>query len=184
MSGFASRVRRFHERDSARERVARAHALALGQDEQRIDVELLETGLQIERHLRKGDDGSGERVDIAGGFSASAREDRVRAQFADHVMRLVVRDGREAERDILEHFGVDPAEAAHHGRTERRVVLDPDDDLDRVAYFLLQQHAFDGRTGRMTPRIREDFVAGVGERGRLANADAHRARFCLVRDIR
>src|SRR4051812_10294262 len=104
------------------QRVRRLHALAFFHDEQRIDVELGKRVFQIDRERREPHDRVGERLDVAVRLASCPREQRIAFDLLDHLASDRKRDGREPERDVLQHFGEDAAETEHDRRPEQRIV--------------------------------------------------------------
>src|SRR5204863_9021414 len=91
------------------QRVERRRALAFWPDQQRIDVDARELPLlrrDKHRELRQSD---GERVDVAGRLAARPFEDRGAAQLADHVVRFLDSERRDAESDIAQYLDKDAA---------------------------------------------------------------------------
>ncbi len=75
-------------------------------------------------------DDIGERLYIDGLLSPVAVQDDAALDLADHGQRHFSIHRRNADRDVLEHFGEDAAQAEEHGRPELRVPLRADDGLD------------------------------------------------------
>ena len=66
----------------------------------------------------------------AAGPAADAVEDARAAQVVEHRHRDPRRDRRQADRDVVEHLGEDPAEPDQDDRAELRVAPEADDQLD------------------------------------------------------
>ena len=83
--------------------------------------------------LRDRRDGLRGGREVHRGTAANAAKECGRPQILEHSASGVGVDGGERERDVLEHLGVDAAEADHGDGAEPRVALDTDDELDPVA---------------------------------------------------
>ena len=59
-------------------------------------------------------------------------------------------DRREADRDVVEDLGEDPARADEHGRPEHRVALEADDQFHARRGHRLDEDAADVQAGRAT----------------------------------
>ena len=131
------------------------------------------------RELRQSD---GERVDVAGRLAARAFEDRGAAQLADHVVRLLDSERRDAESDIAQYLDKDAAEAEHDDGAEHRVVLHAEDHLDAALDHRRQQDAVD--LGARRPRrdaLHDLIEGGAGLARRHVEHDAAHLR--LMRDV-
>src|SRR5256885_12624060 len=80
---------------------------------------------------------------IAWRFTAGGSYDQIRPDRLDHSPRVAVRQRRQAERDVLEIFDVDSAEAEDQERAVHLVPRHPEDDLHASAHELLQEEALD-----------------------------------------
>ena len=75
-------------------RVDRDHALAIGQDDQRIDVDAVELTAETYSEIRDGDDRFAQGIDIAGRFAAHAAENAaipIQASSANEVSGVACR---------------------------------------------------------------------------------------------
>ena len=97
------------------------------------------------------DSACGQRVEIAGRLAARAFEHRPAAQFADHAVRLLDPERRDAEGHVAQHLDKDAAEPEHHDRAEHRIVLHAEDHLDAAAHHRRDQDAVESWRAARAP---------------------------------
>ena len=85
------------------------------------------------------DSACGQRLDVAGRLAARAFEHRPAAQFADHAVRLLDPERRDAEGHVAQYLDKDAAESEHHDRAEHRIVLHAEDHLDAAPHHRRDQ---------------------------------------------
>ena len=130
------------------------------------------TRRQREQHV-------GQLLSIDRRLAAELAEQLLRREVVDELERIEPAERYEAERDVGDRLGEDPADAEHHGGPELRVAHEPGDELT-VAAHLLRDDQVDlavirccrgeQRVGRLAHRI--------GRR----EVEAHQTALGLVRD--
>src|SRR6476620_6353543 len=118
------------------QRIRRHHTSTLFHHEQRIYIELRHVVLHIDSERGEPHDRIGERLEIGRRPAANSREHGIALDLRDHLACDRRRHGREPERDVLQHFGEDAAQAEHHRRTEQRIVGNAEDDFGAAARHL------------------------------------------------
>ena len=156
-------------------------ALALGQDDERIDVDTVHHVRVGGGEAGEGGDGARQRIDVAPWPAAGAFEQRGAPEPGDHPLRLLGIDRGLAERDFVDHLGQDPAPAHHHHRPERRIAPRAEDALD-AAHHGGDDGAPDLGIRVVCPDARDQRI--VLARGVLRrDAEGDRARLGLVVDV-
>jgi len=101
-----------------------------------IEVDLLDR-LGVEDELGEPQDGIHERVDIARRLAPHAFQEWIRPDGLVHPPRVSIRERRQSERDVLQVFYVDSAEAEDEERAVDLVAGHPEDDFLAASHELL-----------------------------------------------
>ena len=126
----------------------------------------------------------GERVAIDRIRTADALEDLRRGDAVEHRQRVVPGRGRQTERDVLEHFDQDAAQAEGDQLAEHGIGDRADDHLLTAGEHLLHLDAENVGLGVVLLGVGDDGVeARSGLLGAL-HADQHASGLGLVQDLR
>jgi len=119
------------------------------------------------RHPAHSRDDLRERGPVGGRFAPDRPQKHLRVDLLHELVRVILRDGRHGEGDVLQRLGEDAAQAEHHHRAEEQVTDQADHELALAADHMLDEH-----TVERDPRSR-------GPRFQRPISFAH---FCLVDD--
>jgi hypothetical protein len=128
-------------------------------------------------------DHRGERCAIDRIGAAHAFENLRRGDAVEHRQGVFFTGRREAERDVLEHFHEDAAEAERHQLAEHRIGHRADDHFLAAAQLLLHLDAEQRRLRVVLLRIGHDRVETLARFVGAGDAHQHAARLRLVQDL-
>src|SRR4051794_29301514 len=149
------------------QRVERRRALAPRAHQQRIDIDAGELGPFRGGEHRQLRQGLRQRVEIAGRLAARPFQHRPAAQFANHAVRLLDAERRDAERDVAQDLDENATQPEHHNRAKDWIVLYAEYGLDPTAQHRRDQDAIDRGIRRAAPDALDHAVerdAGLARR--------------------
>ena len=126
----------------------------------------------------------GERVAIDGIGAADALENLRGGDAVEHRQRVVFCRGRETERDVLEHFDQDAAQAERDQLAEHGIGDRADDDFLSAGEHLLHLDAEQVGLGVVLLRVGDDGVVALPRVLGVLHADQHASGFGLVQNFR
>ena len=151
--------------------------------EDRIEVKLGDLRIIVHK-LRNAHDHIGERVAVDRIAAAHALQHLGCLDAVKHRERLLPRDGRKAEGNVLQDLDENAAKAEGDQLAERAVGDGADDDFLTAGQHLLDLHANDLGVGLVGLRIGNDrIIGGLRILGRF-DADNDAAGLGLVKDVR
>src|SRR5207302_133063 len=119
-----------------------AVSTSLLEDEDRVEVHLLNR-VEVGHERAESQDCVLKRRHVARRFAADTAKDWIGPNRFDHSHRVAIGQRRQAERDVLQVFDVDTAEAEDQEGTVHFVPRHPEDDLYSSLDEFLHEEAFD-----------------------------------------